>query len=739
MKWIILGLLGLLSGRLVAQPRYWAADHDSLQRELPRQTAPSARIGTLVHLLDLTELSSAVNRQQALPRLDELLRLGAQVSGFEAGPYRQLRTGVQQWQRGNLEAALTALRQAIELFDKAAHPVPLLLIDLAPLHNQLHDSRRRLAYFRRKLVQYQLADNEKNQAACYLVLAGSYRQVGNHNLAISHYLHAADLFKPFYPRYYVTELVAAGESYADWGNTQKALQYLQQAVGLAQKVRITPLQQFFSEQAVAKLHLKLGNVAAADRYAQLARRTAPTDPVAGPMCVAYALVLQSQVLLARRQPAAALPLLRRAQRLADSLALRISDRPGEFALDDTWARYYLTQQNYALARQAWERAYRKTITGNYPAARPRYLRRLIELEQAHGSPAAARAYTQRYFALADTLQATQGSNLVAQYESERVEQAQNEQITRLQQEKTLQTLRLQQRNRLLTVASVALALITALMLVVYRQLRINKRTLTELRQTQNRLVQSEKWAFVGEVSAGIAHELQNPLNFMKRFAEVSTSLVDNMDKAGGPGGLEQEILVGLRQNLQEISQHGIRASAIIRDMLEHARSGTGQRVATDLNELVMEYLQLARQSQEFSQHAGLIGVETDLAPDLPAVPVVAPDMGRVLLNLFTNAFYAVSQRLEAGEAGYAPGIRVDTRLLPASVQIRVSDNGPGIPEAVRQRIFTAFFTTKPVGEGTGLGLSLSHDIVTSHGGTIHVDSAEGEGAEFTITLPTVLA
>ena len=736
MKWIIVSLLVLLSGRLVAQNRYWTADYDSLQRVLPRQATDSARVRTLTHLLDLTELTTPAGRRQALPLLDKLLLHNSRTHQLDDAPYQELRAGVRLWQQGRLEEALTALRQAIELFDEARHPVPLLLIDLAPMHNQLHDSERRLAYFRRKLKQYQLANNIKNQAACYLVLAGSFRQVGDYNQAISYYLHAADLFRTFHPRYYVTELVAAGTNYAEWGNTQKALEYLQRAVRLGKAADINPLQQFYSEQAVAKLYLQLHDVAAADHYAELAGRTAPTDPVAGPMCVAYALVLKSQVLLARNQPAAALPLLRRAQKLSDSLQLKISDRPGEFALDATWARYYLTQQNYDQARRAWERAYRKTLTGSYLAARPRYLRQLIEFEQAHGSPAAARHYTQLYFGLADTLSATQGSNLVAQYESERVEQAQQEQITRLQQEKELQALRLQQRNRLLAVAGVALALITALALLVYRQLRINRRTLAELRQTQSRLVQSEKWAFVGEVSAGIAHELQNPLNFMKRFAEVSTSLVDNMDGAAGPAGLEQEILVGLRQNLQEISQHGIRASAIIRDMLDHARSGTGQRVATDLNQLVLEYLHLARQSQEFSQKAGEIGVQTDLAPDLPPVPVVPPDMGRVLLNLFTNAFYAVSQRVTAGEAGYAPSVRVDTRLLPNSVQIRVSDNGAGIPEAVRQRIFQAFFTTKPVGEGTGLGLSLSHDIVTSHGGTIGVDSAEGQGTEFVITLPT---
>ena len=282
-----------------------------------------------------------------------------------------------------------------------------------------------------------------------------------------------------------------------------------------------------------------------------------------------------------------------------------------------------------------------------------------------------------------------------------------------------------------------------------RARRALEQTLAELKTTQEQLVQREKMAFLGELTAGIAHELQNPLNFVKNFAEVSTGLVDAItgeqhDSTGqGPArnaALEAEILAGLKQNLQQISQHGQRATAIIKGMLEHSRTGTGQREPVTLNTLVSDSLRLAQQGLRTKDKDCEVQVTTVLAPGLPAVVVVPLDMGRVLINLFTNAFYALQQQqhqhqLPAG-AAYRPELTVTTQAVPGGVEIRVRDNGTGMPAEVRAKIFQPFFTTKPVGEGTGLGLSLSHDIVTTgHGGTLRVESIVGQGTEFIIGLP----
>ncbi|MDU0370385.1 sensor histidine kinase [Hymenobacter endophyticus] len=265
--------------------------------------------------------------------------------------------------------------------------------------------------------------------------------------------------------------------------------------------------------------------------------------------------------------------------------------------------------------------------------------------------------------------------------------------------------------------------------------------LEELKTTQAQLIQAEKMASLGELTAGIAHEIQNPLNFVTNFSDVSAELVTELEeeqqRPDRDAALEAELLADLRQNLQKITHHGQRAASIVRGMLEHSRASTGERQATDLNVLADEYLRLAYHGLRAKDKSFNATLNTHFAPDLRKINAVAQDLGRVLLNLFTNAFYAVQKRKEQGQADYAPTVSIATRQLPdGDVEIRVRDNGTGIPEGVRQKIFQPFFTTKPTGEGTGLGLSLSYDIVTkAHAGTLEVESQEGRGTEFIITLP----
>ena len=264
--------------------------------------------------------------------------------------------------------------------------------------------------------------------------------------------------------------------------------------------------------------------------------------------------------------------------------------------------------------------------------------------------------------------------------------------------------------------------------------------LVELRTTQAQLVQSEKMASLGELTAGIAHEIQNPLNFVNNFADVSAELITELEeeqlKPDRDLELEAELLTDLKQNLRKISQHGGRAASIVRGMLEHSRTSSGERVPTDLNQLADEYLRLAYHGLRAKDKSFNATLQPDFDPALPPVEAIAQDLGRVLLNLLSNAFYAVRQRQLRGEAGYVPTVGISTRRVGERVEIRVRDNGLGIPEAVRAKIFQPFFTTKPTGEGTGLGLSLSYDIITQgHAGTLTVASAENAFTEFLITLP----
>jgi PAS domain S-box-containing protein len=270
--------------------------------------------------------------------------------------------------------------------------------------------------------------------------------------------------------------------------------------------------------------------------------------------------------------------------------------------------------------------------------------------------------------------------------------------------------------------------------------------LADLRRAQDRLIQSEKMASLGQLTAGIAHEIKNPLNFVNNFAGLSVELLDELKETAAPAiaGLAEdergdvdEIVAMLTGNLEKIAEHGRRADGIVKSMLEHSRGGSGERREVDLNALVEEALNLAYHGAR-AQDAGFnITLEREFDPAVAPIELAPQEMTRVFLNLIGNGFYAAARPANGnGEAVHRPALRVSTRDLGEAVEIRVRDNGAGIPPEIRDRLFQPFFTTKPTGEGTGLGLSISWDIVTQqHGGAIEVASEEGEFTEFTVRLP----
>jgi len=266
-------------------------------------------------------------------------------------------------------------------------------------------------------------------------------------------------------------------------------------------------------------------------------------------------------------------------------------------------------------------------------------------------------------------------------------------------------------------------------------------TLAELKATQSQLIQSEKMASLGELTAGIAHEIQNPLNFVNNFAEVSIEMIDEMNEESAVGGQQSaiEILDDIKQNLDKILHHGKRADAIVKGMLQHSRTSTGQKEPTDINALADEYLRLSYHGLRAKDKSFNADFKTDFDETLPKINVIPQDIGRVLLNLINNAFYAVSMRNLSALSNltgleYKPTVTVTTRRTGQMVEISVKDNGHGIPGEIKDKIFQPFFTTKPTGQGTGLGLSLSYDIVKAHGGELKVETKDGEGTEFSIHL-----
>ncbi len=239
------------------------------------------------------------------------------------------------------------------------------------------------------------------------------------------------------------------------------------------------------------------------------------------------------------------------------------------------------------------------------------------------------------------------------------------------------------------------------------------------------------------MTAGIAHEIKNPLNFVNNFAEVNEELAQELREAWQNNEADvEELLDDLEQNAQVIAQHGKRADGIVHAMMQHASGGTGQHETVDINLLVSEHIELAYHGKRAQMTGFNATLERNLDAEAGTVDVVPQEIGRVLLNLLSNAFDAVHEHAVSVNGQYEPTVMVSTRQVGGQLEIRVSDNGPGIPTEIKEKIFEPFFTTKPTGTGTGLGLSLSYDIVTQgHGGTLRVESTEGEGATFVITLP----
>ncbi len=272
-----------------------------------------------------------------------------------------------------------------------------------------------------------------------------------------------------------------------------------------------------------------------------------------------------------------------------------------------------------------------------------------------------------------------------------------------------------------------------------------EKSLEELKAAQAQLIQSEKLASLGSLTAGIAHEIKNPLNFVNNFSEVSSELLDEMVEELERGDQEEVLAIveDLKQNLDKIKEHGKRADSIVRGMLMHSRGSSGEREKTDLNALCDEYLRLAYHGLRAMDPSFNVGLETIFDKNLPFIEIAPQEMGRVLLNLITNAFHACADRIRMNNSDvdhktheeYKPKVSIETKLKNGNIQITVSDNGTGIPETIKNKIFQPFFTTKPTGSGTGLGLSISYDIIKAHQGKIHMHTETGKGTTFTIQLP----
>jgi signal transduction histidine kinase len=365
---------------------------------------------------------------------------------------------------------------------------------------------------------------------------------------------------------------------------------------------------------------------------------------------------------------------------------------------------------------------------------------LVNLFKLKNQPDSALVYSELSATVKDSL-----------YGQKKIQELQRILLTEQQRQQQLQEERDQLRERYrLTALLTMLGVFLVIGIILFRNNRqkqnankVLEKALNNLKSTQSQLIQSEKMASLGELTAGIAHEIQNPLNFVNNFSEVNKEMIDELQTELKAGNAEEAIAISndIKDNEEKINHHGKRADAIVKGMLQHSQTSTGKKEPTNINALADEYSRLSYHGLRAKDNSFNATMKTDYDESLGNINIIPQDIGRVLLNLYNNAFYAVAERKKQQPEGYEPIVSISTNhsLSPGEgrgeVRISVKDNGHGIPQKVVDKIFQPFFTTKPTGQGTGLGLSLAYDIVKAHGGELKVETREGEGSEFIVKLP----
>lgn len=426
-------------------------------------------------------------------------------------------------------------------------------------------------------------------------------------------------------------------------------------------------------------------------------------------------------------------------------ALEIKDMPTQAEASLYIAKVYLAQENPSLAL-SWLRKAEKAASGSSLVYLADIYQSIAETYFKLNDFRNAYLNQQKYSMVKDSLAVSENLEKIATL-SKRLDFENKQALQNQEHEKKLilsqANIRREKIIRNFSLSGMLLALVLMVVAFIrYREKqRLNKKlseTLINLKTTQSQLIQSERMASLGELAAGISHEIQNPLNFVNNFSEMSRELIEEAKQELSQGNqqIAKEILNDVAENLEKINHHGKRADSIIKGMLQHSRSSPGAKVPTDLNALADEFLRLAFHGLRARDKSFNATMETDFDPKLGKVNVVQQDMGRVILNLITNAFYAVNEKRISGAENYQPLVKVSTRQTNDKIMVLVYDNGKGIPQQALEKIFQPFFTTKPAGEGTGLGLSMSYDIITKgHGGELKVKTSPEKGTTFTIVLP----
>ena len=729
-KLLFLIFLSAIGNAADAQDYCYSCNYDSLKTQLQLTKSPAGKVKLLEFLVESFVYEEY--SKEHLHWIDQLIEYNRQSKSIDATPYIKIREGILHYQRSDWEAALVKFKESVELFDKQKKVIVNHLSRVRIIFNKLNRQEERFEYYTQKLTYYKLNGPIENTASCYHGLAGYYVYKNDLNSAISNYLKAASVYKNFDPNNYVNEISVVGTVYADWGNDKKANEYYNIALPLL-KLQKDTINDASISNALVKLSVKNAKYDDAFEYAKRSLKYSIADPNN------YTVALLNYVFIYLRQnkSSLALPYLNKAKHITDSAKLQFVSNNGDVELDFGFYQYYRQINKQSLAEQSLLQAYQKAVDSKSNKYILKYLKELSDYYAFQNRFDLSRKYIEDYFTLDKSMRNQENNFKVAQYETEQKEAEQDKKLVALQQERAVQDATIKQRNLILWISLGAILLIAASVIFLYRQLSVNKKTLNSLRKTQRQLITAEKMASLGELTAGIAHEIQNPLNFVNNFSELNKELLGEMKDEMSKGNIDdaKEIANDVIANEEKINHHGKRADAIVKGMLQHSRSSSGVKEPTDINKLADEYFRLAYHGLRAKDKSFNATLKTDYDESIDNINIIPQDIGRVILNLITNAFYAVDERKKLNTDVYEPTVTVTTKKAGAKVTISIKDNGNGIPQKVLDKIFQPFFTTKPTGQGTGLGLSLAYDIVKAHGGELKVETKEGEGSAFTIQIP----
>ena len=681
------------------------AQADSLLKIINTTTVDTVKVNSLIALsTTLSSSNSELSRTYAIQARDLALE-----KNFNRGAAYALKgIGMSYYFQGNYIEALIYWQQSLSMFQEIGNKrgIANMLNNLGAVNFNQGDDEKALQYYLESLkVSEEIGDKLRIVTALVNIGAVYFNKVSTHDIALQYYHRALPLSEKLGDNDAIgTTAVNIGEIYLTKKDDTQAFIYFEKGLNAYRKT-------------------ENGNVP-------------------------YALYNMGRVYTLRKQFAQAVKL----QKEAFDLAVK-TDRKKEMSQAKLGlAEVYKQQGDRQLAIKAYQdaRHIAHEIGANYEL-KDAY-QGLAELYALESDYKNAFVYAKLFTDFKDTLYNAETDKrlqtLTLKFDLEKKQR----EIDLLEKDKNQRDQ--ETKIQRLFIFSISGALFSALVLslILYRNNQHKQRsnallqsqkeeiqqTLEKLRDTQSQLIHAEKMASLGELTAGIAHEIQNPLNFVNNFSEVSKELLDEMKMEIENGNLEdaKEIASDVIQNMEKINYHGKRADSIVKGMLQHSRTNTGQKEPTDINALSEEYLRLSYHGLRAKDKSFNSAMKTDFDKDLGKINVVQQEIGRVILNLLTNAFYAVNEKRKIAGDNYQPEVIISTERVGRNVEIKVKDNANGIPQHALGKIFQPFFTTKPTGEGTGLGLSLSYDIITKgHNGKLLVDTKEGEGTEFTIVLP----